>query len=200
MGFNFMVNSMVKSLVCGVGVNDADYPVKPVINGRRIRCDFYRVWHGMLERCYSEKLHVRRPTYIGCAVCEDWLTFSNFKKWMEVQDWQGKQLDKDLLVTGNKIYSPETCVFVSHLVNTFITDGGSSAGEFMIGAFWSASDNKFRSECRDPFNQFKNFIGLFNSEIEAHLAWKNRKNQIARKLAENQSDDRVAAALMCRYL
>ena len=76
----------------------------------------------MLQRCYSESHLVRQPTYKGCSVCEEWLTFSNFKSWMEQQDWEGKQLDKDLLVYKNKIYSPETCVFVSSVINSFFVE------------------------------------------------------------------------------
>ena len=116
-------------LVCGVGINDADYKVelKRVVgrvNGKPIReidwiCPFYYKWRNMLVRGYSRKLKDRHKTYEECYVCEEWLRFSNFKAWMEQQDWEGKQLDKDLLVIGNKLYSPSTCCFVSRQVNSF---------------------------------------------------------------------------------
>lgn len=107
-----------RRLVYGVGVNDADYMLKPTVNGRRECCPFYQKWKSMLERCYSDKNFKKYPSYIGCTVCYEWLIFSKFKSWMENQDWKGKQLDKDIRVKGNKIYSPETCSFVSHAVNT----------------------------------------------------------------------------------
>jgi len=69
-------------LVCGVGINDADYEVQPIINGKRVMCPFYAKWVGMLERCYSEKFQNKWPTYIGCYVILDWIYFSNFKYWM----------------------------------------------------------------------------------------------------------------------
>jgi hypothetical protein len=103
--------------IYGIGTNDADYMVDPRIDGKRGRCPIYRVWKSMLERCYSEKRQAKCPTYIGCTVCKEWLTFSNFRRWMVNQDWQGKQLDKDILVKGNKIYSAETCCFVTQAVN-----------------------------------------------------------------------------------
>ena len=73
------------------------------------------------------------PTYKGCSVSEEWLRFSNFKRWMEKQDWDGKQLDKDILFEGNKVYSAETCVFVTSVVNSFTSDSGAKRGEWLIG-------------------------------------------------------------------
>ena len=97
---------MSKKLVQGIGVNDSDYIVKKFesyinLNGDKKRrliwvCPFYQKWGSMLTRCYSEKYQERHPTYKDCTVCEEWTTFSNFKKWMQGQDYQGKHLDKDL--------------------------------------------------------------------------------------------------------
>lgn len=124
------LNGMRKrnKLVHGVGVNDANYPVVNYSSTNKITgkptqtiCIFYNTWKAMLERCYSESLKRRRPSYIGCTVCEEWLLFSNFKVWMETQDWKGNQLDKDLLIEHNKVYSPETCLFLSREVNSFLT-------------------------------------------------------------------------------
>jgi hypothetical protein len=104
--------------VHGVGINDADYEIHPTINGKKAMCKYYRSWHSMLERCYSKKVQARQPAYKGCTVCDEWLTFSNFKSWMIKQEWQGKALDKDIRVKGNKVYSPETCMFVTAKENT----------------------------------------------------------------------------------
>ena len=90
-------------LVFGVGLNDANYTVNPVVSGKSYLCSIYSRWQGMLERCYSKKYQVLSKTYSECTVCEEWLTFSNFKTWMEQQDWKGKQLDKDIIKKGNKI-------------------------------------------------------------------------------------------------
>ena len=109
-----------KRLVYGVGINDADYVVQKwetigYVNGKQKQkliwiCPYYSAWKSMLKRCYSSKYQDKRPTYKGCSVSDEWLTFSVFKVWMEKQDWEGKQLDKDLLFEGNKIYSADTCV------------------------------------------------------------------------------------------
>lgn len=203
------VETKAKKLVYGVGINDADYVVRKMetigyVNGKRKRklvweCPFYRNWTSMLARCYSIKFQERQPTYRGCSVSEEWKTFSNFKKWMETQDWEEKQLDKDLLFEGNKVYSSETCVFVSHTVNSFTTDRGNDRGEWMIGASWHKVSNKFRSCCCNPFTKKQEHLGLFSSEEEAHQVWLRRKLELAHLLAAEQTDKRVAKALIDRH-
>ena len=198
-----------RKLVYGVGINDADYVTekRTVIRGedgkrkRKLvwRCPFYRAWSSMLERCYSLKFQASNPTYIGCSVSEDWLRFSNFRAWMVTQDWDGKQLDKDLLFEGNKVYSAETCVFVTRMVNMFTTDRGNGRGEWLIGVHWSKDTNKFRSQCNNPFTKKQECLRYFDSEQEAHNEWLKRKLELAKELAAIQTDPRVAEALINRY-
>lgn len=198
-----------KKLVFGVGFNDADYVVKKneaigYANGKRkLRqtwvCPYHRAWTSMLKRCYSAKWQERYPTYRGCTVAEDWLTFSNFRKWMAAQNWEGKQLDKDILFVGNKIYSSETCVFVEPTVNTFTIDSGASRGEWLIGVSWHKGAGKFISMCNNPFTKKLEYLGLFTTEQEAHKAWAKRKLELAHELAAIQTDPRVAKALIDRY-
>ena len=204
-----VMNMKPKKLVYGVGVNDADYVVQKFehlgyVDGKRKqkrvwRCPYYQAWKRMLERCYSDKYQERRPTYKGCAVSEDWLTFSAFKTWMEKQDFEGKQLDKDLLIEGNKIYSAETCVFVTGVANNFTIDRGLDRGEWLIGVFLHKPTEKFRAQCSNPFTKKLERLGYFDCEQEAHEAWLKRKLELAHLLAAEQSDPRVAKALIDRY-
>lgn len=187
-------------LLYGIGVNDAHYAVQPIINGKKTVCPYYQVWKSMLERSYSEKRQTRNPTYIGCSVCDEWLTFSNFKVWMENQDWQGKQLDKDLLVAGNKVYSPQTCVFIDHMTNSFTIDCGATRGEWPIGVYFNKRDKKFKARCRNPFTKKLEHLGYFTCPDAAHQTWKARKHELALQLADIQPDSRVAQALRTRYL
>lgn len=195
-------------LVYGVGSNDADYATQKFetieVNGVRKRklvwyCPYYLAWKNMLDRCYSEKFHERQPTYKGCSVSEEWLRFSNFKSWMEAQDFEGKQLDKDLLFEGNRVYSDKTCVFVTKVVNTFTADRGASRGECLIGANWNKGNGKFQSRCSNPFTKKSEHLGYFTCELEAHQTWIKRKLELAHQLAAIQDDERVAKALISRY-
>lgn len=199
---------MVKPTVHGVGINDADYEVTRyeyvTVGGKRKQklvwiCPYYRVWRNMLERSYSAKYQERNPTYKGCSVSEDWLTFSVFKSWMEAQDFEGMQLDKDILFEGNKVYSKGTCVFVTKAVNMFTTDRGNDRGEWLIGVNWHKRDGKFLSRCCNPFTKKQENLGYFTSELEAHQAWLKRKLELAHLLAVEQKDERVAKALIERY-
>ena len=195
--------------VFGVGINNADYIVQKketigCVDGKQKQksvwiCPFYRTWKSMLKRCYSTKYQEGFPTYKGCSVSEEWLTFTSFKNWMETQDWQDKQLDKDLLFEGNKVYSSDTCVFVSGIVNNFTLDSGAARGEWLIGVNWDKREGKFRSSCRNPFTKKREHLGYFTSEQEAHQAWLKRKLYLAKELAAIQTDPRVAEALIDRY-
>lgn len=188
--------------VYGVGINDADYMTQRnvVVGGKQKMdwiCPYYSTWAHMLQRCYSKPYHKRQPTYVGCTVVDEWKTFSNFKTWMEAQDWQGKQLDKDLMVEGNKEYGPDTCVFVPSAVNSFMTDSGSARGALPIGV--SRKGGGYQARCRNPFTKKQEYLGLFSCPEGAHLAWKAKKAGHAARLAEEQTDERVKKALIERY-
>lgn len=194
----------MRSLVYGVGVNDADYHVSvkgDKENPRKVtwRCPFYSRWANMLKRCYCEKYQEKRPTYKGVTVCDDWLTFSKFKAWMETKNWEGNHLDKDALSSESKIYSPDTCAFISSTINSFINDSLKSRGDMMLGVSWSASSGKFMAKCRDPISEKQVYLGVFASEIDAHLAWKKKKLEILERMKGEIDDKNIYNSLVDRF-
>ena len=196
----------MRKLMCGVGINDADYQLSLSetyydSEGKRKfrviwKCPFYTTWTGMIQRCYDKNIHLKYPNYADCRPCEEWLYFSKFKSWMEQQDWEGKHLDKDLLVKGNKTYSPEFCVFVDHRTNSFVIDCGKTRGEWPVGVYFDRG--KFNALCRD-INSVQRNLGRFTSPEDAHKAWLAFKLEQAKLLASTQVDSRVANALVERY-
>lgn len=188
----------MKRVVCGVGINDAWYPVQVEIEGRQITCPFYSKWKNMLKRCYDKNFLSKNPTYAGCSVCTEWLTFSNFRAWMAEQDWKGKQLDKDLIKRGNKIYHPDFCVFVSSVVNSFSTDSARNRGSLPIGVCMSRSS--YIATCGNPLTKKREYLGSYVDEHSAHKAWLNRKMEIANQLADLEPDERVARSLRKMYI
>lgn len=75
----------------------------------------YSHWSKMLKRCYDEKWKKEHPTYSECAVFKGWHNFQRFADWFyENYDESLKypSLDKDILIKGNKLYSPATCLIV----------------------------------------------------------------------------------------
>ena len=148
----------------------------------------------MLERAYSQKRHARFPTYIGVTVCEEWHSFMAFRAWMETQDWEGKHLDKDIIVPGNKVYSPATCVFVSSQINSLLVDCAAARGKWPIGVYFDRPNKKFRALVAE--NGRLRHIGYFTTPEAAHLAWRKEKVRIVRTAARECDDPRVSAGLL----
>ncbi|QGH72580.1 MAG: transcription factor [Myoviridae sp. ctThM1] len=196
--------SIKTKLVEGVGINDADYKTSKYekIDGVKVqvwRCPFYQTWKGMLQRCYNKKFQNRRRSYNGCSVHPEWFLFSNFKAWMETQDWEGKELDKDLLLRGNKLYSPENCVFISKSLNLFIVENKQTRGKLPIGVVWYKKIQKYRATCRCPFTGTKKHLGFYEDAEEAHKAWLRFKSDTAVLLAKEESDPKISKALIDYY-
>lgn len=186
-----------RKLIFGVGINDADYPVAVGGRGAKITFDpIYRTWFCMLRRCYSKAHQVRQVTYIGCTVAPEWLTFSNFRDWMLRQPWQGRQIDKDILFPGNKVYSPEVCVFVTQETNLLLVDRGNERGEHPLGVTYDKSRGLFQGKVSKDARTVN--LGRFSNPMDAHGAWQREKAKIIRTVAAQQDDWRVEIALLAR--
>ncbi len=183
-----------RRLICGVGFNDADYHTNGVCNGTKTKCPYYSKWKDMIERGYSPRLKRKYPTYKEVTVCEEWKTFSNFKKWMEKRDWKGKCLDKDLIHPNNKIYSPDTCVFVEESLNNLLTDRRSKRGLYRKGVHRTAKGDGFIASCSE--NGKQKFLGLFPTESQAYEAYVHYKHALILKVANEQEDIRVKNGLI----
>lgn len=191
-------------LVLGVGRNDADYQVYMYVTAGGVktvvwRCPFYRAWKDMMARCYSAKRQASYPSYAGCSVDQEWHSFSSFRSWMMTQEWEGNQLDKDLLFPGNRIYSPDACVFVSRQLNSFVIDHRAARGEWPIGVCLRKRGASFQASCNNPFTGGRDHVGYFDCPSAAHEAWRKRKHELACKYADLQTDPRISAALRARY-
>ena len=84
---------------------------KRAIKGKATKA--YITWSDMLQRCYSEKEQARKPCYKGCSVHRDWHNFQVFAEWFDRNYIEGYQLDKDIKIEGNRVYSADACLFVS---------------------------------------------------------------------------------------
>ena len=116
--------------VVGVGINDVELSGPACTardsSGKKYNYPDYAMWYGMLVRCYSKKWKDKIPSIRESTCCEEWLLRSNFQIWYNSQevyrDNSGKVLglDKDMLIHGNKVYSPETCCLVPDYINTLM--------------------------------------------------------------------------------
>ena len=177
-----------KVKICGVGINDADYSVNPNIDGKRVMCPYYNTWRHMIVRCYMDDAK-RRPgfetPYIGCSVVEEWHKFSVFKSWMETQDWRNKCLDKDLKVYGNKVYGPDTCIFITQDLNKLISEGPVSSYGLKKGL--TLDHGKYRARIRKYGKLYQ--IGNFDNEDDAHAAWVTARKEYLQEVAENSNPE-----------
>lgn len=205
--------------VYGVGFNDSGYKTqkfeKDVQGKVKLTwiCPYYKKWKYMLERGFCSKLKSKQPTYKEVSVCEEWLYFSVFKNWcLEYEKGTGinindYQLDKDILVEGNKLYSPQTCCFVTSSLNKFLTDSAKARGEYLLGVHLSRG--KYMACCSDPFqihtygrNSKKKFLGRFDSEEEAHLSYCICKLNFAKMIVSKglvDYDKRIGVGLLNKY-
>lgn len=165
-------------LVCGVGITD--------IKGMNVT-KVYRLWVNMLTRCYSEKVQERQPTYKGCSVCSEWLTFSNFKSWFDINYKEGMHLDKDILNRNNKVYCPEFCRFVPQEINLLIIDHAAERGDYPIGVCFEESKQKYRARIRLGTENQKH-LGYFNDPISAFNAYKEAKEEFIKLQADKYFD------------
>jgi len=182
-------------LICGIGINDADYITQAK---NKPCCNIYSVWQGILVRCYSEKFQEKNISYIGCSICDEWLTFSVFREWMIKQDWRCKQIDKDILFQGNKLYSPETCLFVTHEINSLLTSRSNFRGRYPQGVSIDNASGRYQSQCRVKGKQTG--LGLFSTPEEAHEVYKEFKYKMIAEIAEEQSEPLRSALLRYKII
>ena len=146
----------------------------------------------MIQRCYSNTTKADSPAYTDCSIVEEWKYFKTFRAWMITQDWKGNELDKDLLVKGNKVYGPAFCIFIPQSVNLFVKPNTKSGISYV--------SKRPRLVIRNPRTGKTDYLGTFNTVEEAMLVRNKYKHELALLLAETVKDSRVAKALRTYYL
>lgn len=174
-----------KTGVLGVGINKSD---------RLKHKEAYSHWHGMIGRCYGDIELKKRPTYQECSVCEEWLNFSSFIEWFYKHHVDGWHLDKDILVKGNKVYSPETCCFVPSEINGLFAKCNAIRGKYPIGIQYY--NGKYIAKMRCHFKQV--YLGRSSDLETAFQLYKKGKEKFIKEVADKwkeQIEPRVYEAL-----
>ncbi len=187
--------------VYGVGILGTKY--LSTVNG--VRTKEYALWMDMLRRCYSDTYKKKNQTYTDCEVSNKFKSYEYFYEWCNKQigfnvDGNGNQfqLDKDLLIKANKVYSESTCVFLPKEINSVLTKCTASRGEHLIGVCWHNTNKAFVARVHKNKGKPEH-LGLFNTEIEAFNAYKQAKEAYLKELAnkwKGQIDERAYEALM----
>lgn len=144
----------------------------------------YKTWMALLKRNFCKIYQEKQPSYKDCSVDVYWYNFQVFGKWCE-QNYnpkimEGWHLDKDILVKGNKVYSPETCCFVPQEINTLFVSNNIRRGKFSIGV--SKPKNSFIAHVK--IRGVLTYLGSFKTEIEAFQVYKTAKEDYIKEVAD----------------
>ena len=155
----------------------------------------YVAWVDVLKRCFSESFKKKNPTYKDVTCCEEWLLYENFYEWLHSQDnfdkwYNNKQwnVDKDILVKGNKLYSPETCCLVSNNVNCLFVKCVATRGDLPIGVRYNKVNKKFNVKISKHRNgkAVSEHIGVYDTSEEAFYAYKEAKESYIKQVAQEE--------------
>lgn len=128
----------------------------------------------------------KHPSYVGCYMSDNFEDFQYFADWHTSQvgyNCDNYDLDKDLLIEGNKEYSEKYCVLIPKSLNVFLTDKKMVTGKSPIGYYWNTDHLKYRAKVSCP-ERGEVGLGYFDRKEDAFEAYKFAKESIARRWCE----------------
>lgn len=182
--------------VFGVGYVGVGH-FKPYVDGKVTQ--EYSCWLSMMERNYCKDREAKYPSYTDCYVSKNWHNFQNFAEWYTSQKFYGAEyhLDKDVLVSGNKVYSEETCSLVPVEINNLLISPKKNKGKYPTGVCLKKSTGKFVVQIK-KFGKAVH-VGYFNTIDEAKIAYKKEKEKYVKEVAviwKDKVDQRVFNSLI----
>lgn len=173
--------------VRGVGIVGVKYPTS--LDNKRLK--EYITWDNVLYRCFDKDYKKVQPTYKESTVCDKWLLYENFYEWLHSQENFNKwlngdrwALDKDILIKGNKIYSPDTCCLIPQRINNLFTKQDCKRGDLPIGV--RRRNNKFRVSCNNMLLGKLVNIGTYETIEQAFQAYKTYKESYIKQVAQEE--------------
>lgn len=168
-------------------------------NGKMTKA--YRIWLRMIQRCEPGGWQQRnKPSYIGSEVHPEFIHYQDFAEWCHNQIGFGNQdyqLDKDILVRGNKSYGPTTCCFVPAKLNSLLIQERRNIGDYPTGVSWHRASTKFIAQIR--VDGSVQYLGLYDTIDSAKTAYRHAKLYEIHRQAEyykESIDPRVYKSLV----
>ena len=161
----------MKRKALGIGVNDI---LEKTYGADGKQEKSYIAWINMLKRCYDESCLQKNPTYRGCSVCDEWLHYSNFKKWFDENYREGYQIDKDVLCRYYgvpSVYSPVTCRRVPRNINNLFIRCNAVRGKYPVGVSFNVGYKRFEVHIRIKRERF--LLGYFDDPITAFETYRS---------------------------
>lgn len=174
---NGHVKNYMRPVVCGVGfVGSGPWPTS--VGGQTTTT--YKTWNGMLTRCYAPRHENHIRNWSDVTVHPEWINFQNFATWYEERlDKHGPvdfkwELDKDMLVPGNRQYGPSVCCLLPQPINGLFNDHGLKRGNLPLGI------TKMRKQYQARVNAFGvcRELGCYSNLADAQRAYWSEKFRV----------------------
>ena len=188
-----------RKLVYGIGINDV------MISGFSTS-KIGRRWYNIIKRTdrRNPNIYGFETTYKDCTLDPRWFKLSAFKEWSEQwDDYENKEIDKDILIPGNKIYGPETCLMVSKSVNLFFRPNikrNLARGVHHVSKFKEGGKNPYSASIVRWSEKLKKksriHLGHYPTIEEASAAYESARKEEIQFLIETETDIRVKKALI----
>ena len=188
----------LRSLVYGVGINDV---MIPYFTGTRT----WRTWSGIIRRTDKRDpkyLSYGKEHYLDCTLDSRWYKLSAFKEWIEQwDDYENKEVDKDILIPGNLHYGPDTCLMVRPIVNRWFKPNKRGGGDLPRGVChnpdWKrgASPNPYRTQIT-PIGGKRTGLGYYDTIEEASAVFEEARKEQIKVLIETETDPKVKNAML----
>lgn len=157
------------------------------IRENQILCQSHKFWVAIRTRCFNERIKEKYPHYRFCTLDPEWYLFSNFASWFANNYWcktnaERIEIDKDILVKGNKVYGPQFCVVVPHSLNQLFVKRDKARGKYPIGVQKERCGNSYSAVVGNGHGQ--THLGCFATPEEAFQAYKQAKEQYIKQVAD----------------
>lgn len=180
------ISDKLSPTVYGVGILG-------LVEGTVVGVKSYKIWHAMLQRCYStnENISKRSRTYKDVSVCDEWLTYTNFRTWFDENYKEGYCLDKDLTVIGCREYRPESCSFVPNDINCLLISSDNNRGEYPLGVHKDTESEKFAAQIsiKEGGKTRRKFLGYHLTPDDAFATYKGFKEDWIKIVAKRAYEE-----------
>ena len=185
----------LRTLTYGVGIND-------VMIAEFSSSKIARIWRGIIRRTGKRDPNLTNyESYKDCTLDPIWYKLSAFKEWVEQwDDYDNKEIDKDILIPGNKHYGPDTCLMVRQVVNSWFKPHAAK-GELPRGVTWNVawkrgkSPNPYRAQIT-PIGGKRTALGYYATIEEASAVFESARKEQLKILMETETDLKVKNAIM----
>jgi len=192
----------LRTPVYGVGINDVMIPYFT-------KTRTWKTWSGIIRRTDKRDLkwlsQTGKDQYIDCTLDPRWFKLSVFKEWIEQwDDFENKEVDKDILIPGNKIYGPDTCLMVRPIVNAWFRlkkhGGGDLPRGVCLNTAWKKgrSPKPYRAQIT-PIGGKRTGLGYYATIEEASAVFEKARKEQIKILIETETDLKVKDALVKIY-